>query len=170
MIALWHLERKPPIPMSTRQEFSHCFCSLSGERTCMSPHETRTDAPVETPEEPRDAWLYWRGNLRFRPQFQMRTLAPAETAEESREALGNSPGDWTFLRPTSGSLNLCPLDWEWSRNHWTTKEVPLEVFRNIPAKSRPEKEKKRWGGWGEINGYYHISSLNPQPAEFLVLP
>ena len=36
----------------------------------------------------------------------------------------------------------------WNLNHWTTKEVPLEVFRNIPAKSRSEKEKKRWGGWG----------------------
>ena len=35
----------------------------------------------------------------------------------------------------------------WSLNHWTTKEVPLEVLRNIPAKSRREKEKKKKVGW-----------------------
>ena len=65
----------------------------------MSPHESRPDSPVETPEEPRDPCWHWRGNLRFRPQLQMRTSAPAATAEESQEALPNSHGDWTLLRP-----------------------------------------------------------------------
>ena len=37
----------------------------------------------------------------------------------------------------------------WNLNHWTTKEVPLEVFRNILAKSRSEKEKKKGGVVGE---------------------
>ena len=52
--ALWHLERKPPIPMSTRQEACHCFSSWRGDRLCMSLYETMSDSPVETPEEPRD--------------------------------------------------------------------------------------------------------------------
>lgn len=36
--ALCHLERKPPFPMSTRQE-SDTFFSVRGELACLSPHE-----------------------------------------------------------------------------------------------------------------------------------
>ena len=96
--SLCHLERKPSIPMSNRQEARVCFSSSRGERMCMSPHETRHDSSVETPEEPRDLCQHWRGNLSFRPQLQMRTSALAVTGEESQEAPGNSHGDWTLLR------------------------------------------------------------------------
>ena len=47
--ALWHLERKPQIPMSTRQETWHYFYSSRGKWTSMSPHEMRPDSPVEIP-------------------------------------------------------------------------------------------------------------------------
>ena len=97
--ALWHLERKPPIPMSTRQEAWHCFSSSIGELACMFPHGTRTDSPLETPEEHRGPCRPCRGTLSFRPKLQMRTSALAVTAEESREAPHNLHGDWTSLRP-----------------------------------------------------------------------
>ena len=47
--ALWHLEQKPQIPMSTRQEALHYIDSSRGKRTFMSPHKTRPDSHVETP-------------------------------------------------------------------------------------------------------------------------
>ena len=97
--ALWHLERKPPIPMSTRKETCHYRYSSRGKRTCMSPHETRPDSPVKTPEEPRNPCQHCRGNLRLQPQLQMMTVAAAATGEGSQEAPHNSHGDWTFLRP-----------------------------------------------------------------------
>ena len=65
----------------------------------MSPHETRPDSPVETPEEPRDSCQRGLGTLRLWPQLQMRTSGPVVTAEESQEAPRNSHGDWTYLRP-----------------------------------------------------------------------
>ena len=37
-----------------------------GKRTCMTPLETRTDSPGETPEVPQDPCQHWRGILRFR--------------------------------------------------------------------------------------------------------
>ena len=47
--ALWQLERKPHIPMSTRQEaILYCYSSRR-KRTCMSPQEMRPDSPPETP-------------------------------------------------------------------------------------------------------------------------
>ena len=47
--ALWQLERKPHIPMSTRQEaILYCYSSRR-KRTCMSPQEMRPDSPLETP-------------------------------------------------------------------------------------------------------------------------
>ena len=51
--ALWHLERKSQIPMSTRQEACHYCYSSRGKWTCMSPQETRPDSSVETTEEPQ---------------------------------------------------------------------------------------------------------------------
>ena len=77
----------------------HCFSSSRADRTWMSPHKTRTDSPVNTPEEPCGPCWHWRGILRFWPLFQMRTSATAVTAEECREALHNLHGDWTFMRP-----------------------------------------------------------------------
>ena len=65
----------------------------------MSPQETRSDSPLETPEEPRDPCQHWRGNLRFRPQLQMRTSAVTVPGRESQVAPRNSHGDWTFLSP-----------------------------------------------------------------------
>ena len=47
--ALWHLKRKPQIPMSTRQETWNYFYSSRGKWTSMSPHEMRPDSPVEIP-------------------------------------------------------------------------------------------------------------------------
>ena len=45
MTALWHLERKPPIPVSTCQEALHCFASSRRERTsCL--HTTRDLTPL----------------------------------------------------------------------------------------------------------------------------
>ena len=98
--ALGYLQRKPPIPMSIREEAGRCYSSSRGERTCMSPHQTRPDSTVETPEVPRVPCQHRRGTLRFRPQLQMRTSALVATAEVSREAPCNSHGHWTFLRPT----------------------------------------------------------------------
>ena len=65
----------------------------------MFPHGTRTDSPLETPEEHRGPCRPCRGTLSFRPKLQMRTSALAVTAEESREAPHNLHGDWTSLRP-----------------------------------------------------------------------
>ena len=98
MTALWHIKRKPQIPMSTRQEAWHYCYSSRRKRTCMSPHETRPDSSVETPEECRDPCQHTRGILRFQPLLQMRTSALAVTAEVSGEAPCKSHGDWTFLR------------------------------------------------------------------------
>ena len=75
----------------------YCYSSR-GKRTCMSPHETRPDSSVETPEECRDPCQHTRGILRFQPLLQMRTSALAVTAEVSGEAPCKSHGDWTFLR------------------------------------------------------------------------
>ena len=64
----------------------------------MSPHRTRPDSPVETPEEPQDPCQHWRGTLRFRPQLQKTTSAPTTTGEETQVFPHNSCGDLTFLR------------------------------------------------------------------------
>ena len=65
----------------------------------MSPLETSTNSPVETPEVPQNPCQYRRGILSSRPRLHTRSLAPALTGEESREAPRNSLGDWPFLRP-----------------------------------------------------------------------
>ena len=51
-----------------------------------APIETRTDSPLETPEEPQDPCQHWRGILRFRHRLHTWSYAPASTGEESREA------------------------------------------------------------------------------------
>ena len=71
--ALWHLEGKPQIPVSTHRGAGYsCYCS-GGKWMCLSPLQMRPEAPVETPEVPQDTCQDWRGNLRFRPQLQTRT-------------------------------------------------------------------------------------------------
>ena len=49
------------------------FYSWGGNRTCMSPLETRTDSPRETPEVLQDPCQHWRGILRFRHRFHTRS-------------------------------------------------------------------------------------------------
>ena len=65
-------QEKATNPMSTRQEAGHYCYSSRGKWSCMPPHKTRPDSPVETPREPRVSCHHWRGNLRFWPQLQMR--------------------------------------------------------------------------------------------------
>ena len=88
----------------------------------MSPHETRPESPVETPEEP---FLQWKGILSFWPQLQVRTSASADTSEESREAPRKSRGDWTFLKPHE-RVSVVPI---------VTRGEPLISCRN-PRKTR----------------------------------
>ena len=58
----------------------------------MTAHETRTDSPVETPEETRDPCRHWRGNLMFQPQLQMRPTAPGEIAGKPSVFLSSGDG------------------------------------------------------------------------------
>ena len=44
-----------------------------GKRTCMSPLETSTDSPGETPEVPQDPCQHWRGIYRFRHWLHTRS-------------------------------------------------------------------------------------------------
>ena len=46
---------------------------LGKKRTCMPPHETRTDSPGETPEVPQDPCRHWRGIFRFRHRLHTRS-------------------------------------------------------------------------------------------------
>ena len=45
---------------------------MRGKWSSVSPHETRPDSPVETPEEPQNPCQHWRGSLRFQAQLEMR--------------------------------------------------------------------------------------------------
>ena len=65
----------------------------------MTPHETKPDSTVESPEGPREPCRQWRGTLRFQSQLQMRTMATAAIAEESRVAPCDLHGHCTFLKP-----------------------------------------------------------------------
>ena len=67
------LEGKPQIPLYTRREARHCCYSSGGKHTCMSPLETRTDSPGETPEVPQDPCQHWRGILRFGHRLHTRS-------------------------------------------------------------------------------------------------
>ena len=46
---------------------------LGRKRTCMPPHETRTDSPGETPEVPQDPCQHWRVILWFRHRLHTRS-------------------------------------------------------------------------------------------------
>ena len=89
--ALWLLQSKAQIHMSTRQEARHCFFSSRGKQTCMSPHETRPDSRVETPEESQDACWHWRGNL-FPASTQDEELGPGSDCQ--RIPRGHSQLAW----------------------------------------------------------------------------
>ena len=72
---------------------------LGRKRTCMPPHETRTDSPGETPEVPQDPCQHRTGILKFRHQFHRR-FRPWHRRERNPERPpSNSQGDWPFLRP-----------------------------------------------------------------------
>ena len=109
---------------------------LERKRTCMSPYETRPDAPVESPEEPRDPCQHWRGTLRFRPQLQMSTSAPAAIAEESRETPCNSHGDWTFLRP-----------------HERVPEVPVVTQKEPQVCCRHSRKRRKFSPQREMRPF-----------------
>ena len=96
--ALLHLERKPKSLCQLKRKPGTIFGWMREKRTCMSPHETRPDSPVETPYESRDPCLHPRRTLTFRPQVQMRTTARLPTGDKSRDTLLNMHGDLTFLR------------------------------------------------------------------------
>ena len=164
--ALCHLKRKPLIPMSPWQKAWHCYSSSRGNRTCMSPHETRHESPVETPEEPRDPVWPWRGNLKFWPELQMRTSAPAVTAEESLEALHNSHGHWTFLRPQERVPEVPIVTWEElqvsCRNSkkktgdspLNTRWVPLWLWCFKRNHTFPtQAQKVPWHPWGNSRSF-----------------
>ena len=51
----------------------HCCYRSGGKRTCMTPFETRTYSPGETPEVPQDPCQHWRGILRFRARLHTRS-------------------------------------------------------------------------------------------------
>ena len=46
---------------------------LGRKRTCMPPHETRTDSPGEYPEVPQDSCQHWTGIHRFRHWLHTRS-------------------------------------------------------------------------------------------------
>ena len=72
---------------------------LGRKRTCMSPLETNTDSPGETPEVPQVPCQHWRGMLRFRYRLH-KVLRHRHRRERNPERPpSNSHGDWTFLRP-----------------------------------------------------------------------
>ena len=72
--ASWEsLEGKPQIRSSTRMEARHCCYSSGGKRKCMTPLETRTDSPGETPEVAQDQCQHWRGILTFQHRLQARS-------------------------------------------------------------------------------------------------
>ena len=97
--ALWHHDRKPPIPMVNLTGSLTLLFRLERREDLHGSTETKPDSPVDAPEELRVPCRPWRGNLRFRPHLQMRTSAPAVTAEGSRGTPRDSSGDRTSLRP-----------------------------------------------------------------------
>ena len=65
----------------------------------MTPLETRTDSPGETPEVPQDPYQHWRGILRYCPD-STQGLRPRHRRERNPERPPcNSHGHWPFLRP-----------------------------------------------------------------------
>ena len=67
--------------------------------TCMSPLETSTDSPGETPEVPQDRCQHWRRILRFWHRLTQ-GLRPRHRRESNPERPpSNSHGHWPFLRP-----------------------------------------------------------------------
>ena len=50
--ALWHLEKKPTIPMVNPTGSLTLLFQLLSRADCMAPHETMSDSPVDAPEEP----------------------------------------------------------------------------------------------------------------------
>ena len=70
--------------------------------------------------------------------------------EESGKLLPKRLFIYLFLCLTAGGilapdtvLNLCPLWWKYSLNHWTTKEVPKEIIFEFRFRDGEELARQR---------------------------
>ena len=111
-------------PLISAMGSVNCCYRWGGKRTCMPPHETRSDSPGEIPEVPQAPCQHWRGILRF-CNDSTQGLRPRNRRERNPERPPSiSHGDWPFLRPPDRVPEVPVL----SREHLPRLEKIQEVL------------------------------------------